>query len=328
MVERLGRRTLGITYVNVDTLEVLTIPVPDSSGRPVPEPELVRLGRRLEALAARGRAGRIPLGAPPRPGQPLRVSSFPRPTPTQPGAPTLVPAPGHQPAAPHPRQPATRPAEPRQPIALVQVTDLGRPCQDRGRGRRGVGDRREDGRPRRRRAGGAARRRREGARPRASPIRSALARLRGHPASAAAHEPERRAAIGRPANFDGYVEVRLGDRPRAGRRSTSTTPISRPGASTSLRLGRRAAARWRPRSSPSAASTGRATRCSPRRSFAPVCSARSNAPARTDSVKCIFKDRDDGVLRERTLGALRLRHPAALGAAPRRSAARATTGSA
>ena len=29
MVERVGRRTFGITYVNVDTLEVLTIPVPD-----------------------------------------------------------------------------------------------------------------------------------------------------------------------------------------------------------------------------------------------------------------------------------------------------------
>lgn len=124
MVERAGRRTLGITYVNIDTLEVLTIPVPDSLEGRFLSRSWYAWGDDWTELAAGARKQRFAVGAP-RDRVSLYGFELPAPDATRRGTPTLfllratsprlrVSAPGRD-----------QPYEPRQPIALVQVTDLG-----------------------------------------------------------------------------------------------------------------------------------------------------------------------------------------------------------
>ena len=88
LVERMGRRTFGISYVNVDTLEVLTIPVPDSlEGRFLSRSEY-GWGDQWKALAGRAVRRRIPLGAA-RDRLSLYGYDLPAPDASKPGSPTL-----------------------------------------------------------------------------------------------------------------------------------------------------------------------------------------------------------------------------------------------
>jgi hypothetical protein len=64
VVERAGRRTLGITYVNVDTLEVLTVPVPDSLEGRFLSRSWYAWGDDWAALAPRASRRRIAVSAP------------------------------------------------------------------------------------------------------------------------------------------------------------------------------------------------------------------------------------------------------------------------
>ena len=123
MVERVGRRTLGVTYVNVDTLEVQTIAVPDSlEGRFLSrswyswtddwtalESRIVR--RRVPVAAARDRVSLYGLELP-APDATRRVPTL---TLIRVTSPRLVYI---------DKSNRNAPIEPRQPIALVQVTDL------------------------------------------------------------------------------------------------------------------------------------------------------------------------------------------------------------
>ena len=88
MVERGGRRTLGITYVNVDTLEVQTIPVPDSLEGRFLSRSWYSWGDDWTTLAARATTRRIPLGAP-RDRVSLYGLELPAPDASRPGTPTL-----------------------------------------------------------------------------------------------------------------------------------------------------------------------------------------------------------------------------------------------
>src|ERR1041384_5438461 len=128
MVERSGQRTLGITYVNVDTLEVLTIPVPDSLEGRFLSRSWYAWGDDWKTLQAGAVRRTVVLGA-----VHDRVSLYglelPAPDATRPGTPTLFLLRATRPPPP-PRlrrvdQRSGQRWEPNQPIALVQVTDLG-----------------------------------------------------------------------------------------------------------------------------------------------------------------------------------------------------------
>jgi uncharacterized protein YfaS (alpha-2-macroglobulin family) len=120
MVERVGRRTLGITYVNVDTLEVQTIVVPDSLEGRFLSRSWYAWGDDWAALAARATVRRIPVGAPRD-----RVSLYGLELPAATERPTgLLLVRVTSPRLRGTDSMSNRPVEPRQPIALVQVTDL------------------------------------------------------------------------------------------------------------------------------------------------------------------------------------------------------------
>ncbi len=116
VVERKGPRTLAVTHVNVDTLEVLVAPVPDSLERELMSRSEWQWNELWPALLPGARRHRIAVA-----GTPDRVGIY--------GVPLPGPAGGRRPAT----LLAVQVTSPRldsvsrrhRPIALVQVTDLG-----------------------------------------------------------------------------------------------------------------------------------------------------------------------------------------------------------
>ena len=292
MVERVGRRTFGISYVNVDTLEVLTIPVPDSLEGRFLSRSSYTWGDQWKALAATAVRKRIPVGA-----ARDRISLFgfelPAPDAGKPGTPTLFLL---RATSPRLRTPDTSNAalEPRQPIALVQVTDLGVHAKI------GVEEGvvwvtgASDGRPR----GGASVALRDAAGlvlARAVTDSLGLARLRG--IRRPAPKPDEQVDW-ETRNFDGYVEVRLaGDRAVVG--VNQYDPDLSPWRFN-------VSSAWGDERIPAAAGV-----FTERGIYRPGDTVYAKAivrtgllgalrvPGRTDSVKVVFRDRDEGVLRER-----------------------------
>ncbi len=291
VVERVGRRTLGITYVNVDTLEVQTIVVPDSLEGRFLSRSWYAWGDDWAALASRATRRRIAVGAPRD-----RVSLYG----------LELPAPADRPPSlllvrvTSPRLRSTdsmsnRPMEPRQPIALVQLTDLAVHAKI------GV----EEGAVW---VAGAS----DGlARPGATVVlRDAVGRVLGR-ALTDARGIARLRGIRRPAprlsasgqrdweaeSFDGYVEARLGnDRALVG--VNQWDPDLSPWRFN-------VSGAWGDERLPAAAAV-----FTERGIYRPGDSVFAKAilrtgllgslklPARTDSVKLVFRDREGGVLRE------------------------------
>jgi alpha-2-macroglobulin len=293
MVERVGRRTLGITYVNVDTLELLTVPVPDSLEGRFLSRSWYAWGDDWAALLPRATRRRIPVAAL-RDRVSLYGLELPAPDASR-RSPTLlllrVTSPRLQ------RLDSTRGTsyEPRQPIALVQVTDLAVHAKI------GVEEGvvwvagANDGLPR---ASASVVLRDAGGRALGSALTDArgIARLRGiH------RPPPKLSATGErdweAASFDGYVEVRLGsDRALVGVNQwdpdLSPWRFNVSGAWGDERLPAAAAVFtergiYRPGDSVFAKAIVRTGLL-----------GALKAPARGDSVKLIFKDRDGGVLRQ------------------------------
>jgi uncharacterized protein YfaS (alpha-2-macroglobulin family) len=298
MVERLGRRTLGITYVNVDTLEVLTIPVPDSLEGRFLSRSWYAWGDEWSALAGRATRRRIPLGAA-RDRVSLYGLELPAPDASKPGTPTLFLIRATSPRLRRPDSAAGRqPLEPNQPIALVQVTDLG------VHARIGVEEGvvwvtgASDGRVR---PGATVLLRDAGGKVlgRAVTDSLGLARFRGLKRSAPRPNPGGEVDW-ETRNFDGYVDVRLG-RDRALVGINQYDPDLSPWRFN-------VASAWGDERLPAAAAV-----FTERGIYRPGDSVFAKAivrtgmlgalktPARTDSVKIVFRDRDEGVLRERTL---------------------------
>jgi uncharacterized protein YfaS (alpha-2-macroglobulin family) len=298
MVERAGRRTLGITYVNVDTLEVLTIPVPDSLEGRFLSRSWYAWGDEWRALAPRAVSRKIPLAAA-RDRVSLYGLELPAPDASRPGTPTLFLV-----RATSPRLRIADTAggrmqlEPNQPIALVQVTDLG------VHARIGVEEGvvwvtgASDGRVRR----GATVLLRDAAGKilgRAVTDSLGLARFRGlrrvAPPADASGEMDWDAR-----NFDGYVDVRLGaDRALVGvnQYDSDLSP---------WRFNVNSA--WGDERLPVAAAvfTERGIYRPGDSVFAKVIVRTGmlgalRVPGRSDSVRVVFKDRDESVLRQRTL---------------------------
>ncbi len=293
MVERMGRRTFGITYVNVDTLDVLTIPVPDSlEGRFLSRSEYA-YGDEWKGLAGKVTRKRIPVGAA-RDRVSLYGYELPAPDASKPGTPTLFLL---RATSPRLRTPDTSDAElePRQPIALVQVTDLGVHAK--------IGMEEgvvwvtgaSDGKPR----GGASAALRDAAGrvlARAVTDSLGLARFRG--IKRPAPKPLANGRIDyETANFDGYVEVRLGaDRALVG--VNQYDPDLSPWRFN-------VSSAWGDERLPAAAAV-----FTERGIYRPGDTVYAKAivrtgllgalkvPARGDSVKVAFKDRDEGMLRE------------------------------
>jgi hypothetical protein len=122
-VERNGRRTLAITYVNVDTLEVTTVPIPDSLEGRFLSRSWYAWAEDWNALAPRARRRTVVLQAP-RDKVSLYGLEFDAPNATRPGTPTLFAVRATSPRL-RVKNAAGETVEPYQPIALVQVTDLG-----------------------------------------------------------------------------------------------------------------------------------------------------------------------------------------------------------
>lgn len=204
-IERSGRRTLGITYVNVDTLEVVTIPIPDSLEGRFLSRSWYAWTEDWNALAPRARRQTVVLQAP-RDRVGLYGLAMDPPDATRAGTPTLFAV-----RATSPRLRARNAqgdiVEPYQPIALVQVTDLGVHAkvglEEGAVWVTGAGD----GRPR---AGASVilRDARGAVVARAVTDVRGLARLTN--LRRAAERAEQEESDWEARNFDGYVEVRLG----------------------------------------------------------------------------------------------------------------------
>ena len=290
-VERVGRRTLGITYVNVDTLEVQTVAVPDSLEGRFLSRSWYAWGDDWAALAPRATVRRIAVAAP-RDRVSLYGLELPAPAVGQPGLLLL--------RVTSPRLRGTdsmsnRPIEPRQPIALVQVTDLAVHAKigveegavwvagaSDGQARSGATVVLRD-------ASGRAL-------GRALTDARGIARLRG-----IRRPPPKRSATGQrdweAASFDGYVEARL-DNDRALVGVNQWDPDLSPWRFN-------VSGAWGDERLPAAAAV-----FTERGIYRPGDSVFAKAilrtgllgalkvPARTDSVKLVFRDRDGGVLRE------------------------------
>jgi alpha-2-macroglobulin len=293
MVERVGRRTLGITYVNVDTLEVLTVAVPDSLEGRFLSRSWYAWGDEWSALASRATRRRIPVAAP-RDRVSLYGLELPAPDATR-RAPTLLLLRVTSPRLQQTDSARGALVEPQQPIALVQVTDLA--VHAKVGAEEGVvwvtGA--NDGLPR---ATASVVLRDAGGRALASALSDArgIARLRG-----IRRPPPKLSASGQrdweAESFDGYVEVRLGsDRALVG--VNQWDPDLSPWRFN-------VSGAWGDERLPAAAAV-----FTERGIYRPGDSVFAKAilrtgllgalkvPARTDSVKLEFKDRDGGVLRE------------------------------
>ncbi|PYP43047.1 MAG: hypothetical protein DMD43_00600 [Gemmatimonadetes bacterium] len=297
MVERNGRRTLGISYVNVDTLEVLTIPVPDSLEGRFLSRSWYAWGDDWKTLRAAAVRRMIPLGAA-RDRVSLYGLELPAPDASKPGTRTLFLLRATSPRLRRPDSRDNQPSEPNQPIALVQVTDLGVHAKI------GLEDGivwvtgASDGLPR---AGASVilhdlRGRVLG---RAVTDSGGVARLRGF-----RRPPAERAEDGRvdweEQAFDGYVEVRRGpDRALVG--INQWDPDLSPWRFNVFSA-------WGDQRLPAAAAvfTERGIYRPGDTVFAKAIVRTGllgalRAPARGDSVRIVFKDREEGVLKEAVL---------------------------
>lgn len=298
MVERLGRRTLGITYVNVDTLEVLTIAVPDSLEGRFLSRSWYSWGDEWTTLASRAVRRKIPLGAA-RDRVSLYGLELPAPDASKPGTPTLFLVRATSPRLRRSDLPGNRAQlEPNQPIALVQITDLGVHAKigveegvvwvtgaGDGKARRGAAVMLRDAKGK--------------VLARSMTDSLGIARFRGLKRPPFPKDPDG-AIDWETRNFDGYVDVRLGtDRALVG--VNQYDPDLSPWRFN-------VSSAWGDERIPAAAAV-----FTERGIYRPGDSVFVKAivrtgmlgalkvPARTDSVKIVFKDRDDGVLRERTL---------------------------
>jgi uncharacterized protein YfaS (alpha-2-macroglobulin family) len=296
MVERVGRRTLGITYVNVDTLEVQTVAVPDSLEGRFLSRSWYSWGDDWAALAPRATRRRIAVGAP-RDRVSLYGLELPAPDASR-RTPTLLLLRVTSPRLRSADSSGDAPREPRQPIALVQVTDLAVHAKV------GVEEAAvwvtgaSDGLPR---PGASVVLRDATGRALGSALSDArgIARLRGirrprpRPDSAGRRDWEAE-------SFDGYAEVRLGaDRALVG--VNQWDPDLSPWRFN-------VSGAWGDERLPAAAAV-----FTERGIYRPGDSVFVKAilrtgllgalkvPARNDSVKLVFKDRDGGVLRESLL---------------------------
>lgn len=313
MVERVGRRTLGITYVNADTLEVQTIAVPDSLEGRFLSRSWYSWGDDWATLASLAVKHRIPVAAP-RDRVSLYGLELPAPA-AAPRSPTLFLLRVTSPRLRGADSTSDEPIEPRQPIALVQVTDLAVHAKIGAEEGAvwvvGAGD----GLPR---PAATVTLRDIRGRTLATAATDArgIARLRG-----IRRPPPRPTATGQrdweADSFDGYVEVRLGaDRALVGVNQwdpdLSPWHFNVSGAWGDERLPAAAAVFtergiYRPGDSVFAKAILRTGLL-----------GNLKVPARADSVKLVFKDRDGGVLRESLLASsafgtvsLGLRLPAA-----------------
>ena len=124
-VERNGPRTFAVTYVNVDSLEVITAAVPESLEARLLSRSWYSWNDDWPGLAARATHRRFKVGAP-RERHGVYGIPFDAPNATAPGTPTLFAvkvSSGQLPKVK--RDDAEVTGESYQPIALVQITDLG-----------------------------------------------------------------------------------------------------------------------------------------------------------------------------------------------------------
>jgi len=294
-IERTGPRTLPVTYVNVDTIEVLAAAVPESLEARLLSRSWYSWGddwTRLQATAVRRR---FPVGAA-RDRHGIYGVPFPAPNAQAAGAATLFAVKVTSARLPRPRRETGEVSpEDYQPIALIQITDLGIHAKIGAEEGTvwvtGV----SDGKPR----PGATVRVRDGRRRLlAQGVTDArglfrFSGLKRRPAPAGDDEAEE-------GSFEGYVEARLGaDRALVG--VNQYDPDLSPWQFN-------VSSAWGVERFPLAAAvfTERGIYRPGDSVFAKVI-ARTGAlgslkvPARTDSVRVAFEDRDGGVLRERIL---------------------------
>ncbi len=124
-IERNGLRTLPITHVNVDTVEVIAAAVPESLEAKLLSQSWYAWGEDWTALAKRATRRRLPVRSV-RDRHGVYGVAFPAPDARVAGTSTLYAVKISSPRLPRPRREGERTsAEEYQPIALIQVTDLG-----------------------------------------------------------------------------------------------------------------------------------------------------------------------------------------------------------
>lgn len=124
-IERNGLRTLPITHVNVDTVEVISAAVPESLEAKLLSQSWYAWGEDWTALAKRATRRRLAVRSE-RDRHGVYGVAFPAPDAGVAGTPTLYAVKISSPRLPRPRREGERAsAEEYQPIALIQVTDLG-----------------------------------------------------------------------------------------------------------------------------------------------------------------------------------------------------------
>ncbi len=294
-IERSGPRTLPVTYVNVDTIDVLTAAVPESLEARLLSRSWYSWGDDWVKLGAKATRRRFPVGAP-RDRHGVYGVPFPTPDARAPSAGTLFAVKVTSARLPRPRRDGGEVLpEEYQPIALVQITDLGIHAKIGAEEGTvwvtGV----SDGKPR----PGATVRVRDGRRrllAQGTTDARGLFRFTGvkrRPAPAADDESDE-------SSFEGYVEARLGsDRALVG--VNQYDPDLSPWQFN-------VSSAWGADRFPIAAAvfTERGIYRPGDSVFAKVIARTGSlgslaVPARTDSVRVAFEDRDGGVLRERVL---------------------------
>lgn len=124
-VERNGPRTFAVTYVNVDTLEVVTAPVPEALEAKLLARSWYTWGDQWDSLARHAVRRRFKVGAP-RERHGIYGIPFDAPNAAVPGAPTLFAVKITSPQLPRfKRDGAEVSGETYQSVALLQITDLG-----------------------------------------------------------------------------------------------------------------------------------------------------------------------------------------------------------
>ncbi|MHB1327578.1 MAG: alpha-2-macroglobulin family protein [Gemmatimonadales bacterium] len=124
-IERNGLRTLPITHVNVDTVEVISAAVPESLEAKLLSQSWYAWGEDWNALSKHATRRRVAVRSI-RDRHGVYGVAFPAPDARSSGAPTLYAVKISSPRLPRPRREGeVVAAEAYQPIALIQVTDLG-----------------------------------------------------------------------------------------------------------------------------------------------------------------------------------------------------------
>ncbi len=123
-IERNGPRTFAVTYVNVDSLDVVTAAVPESLEARLLARSWYAWGDQWDGLARQAVHRRFRVGAP-RERHGIYGIPFEAPNASAPGTPTLFAVKVTSPALRFMRDGVSVPGEAYQSVALVQVTDLG-----------------------------------------------------------------------------------------------------------------------------------------------------------------------------------------------------------